>query len=120
MSFEQSGMAGRPNDWGHNPRDPPGGTGTMGAPEIEIPGERVAPLSRRGWLAAVLVGGLHGLPQGVWADEADEEAQVAERARKVGLGPVRSSRTEHYLGVGNAPDLFRNQALVRCGELAAA
>src|SRR4051812_14228524 len=112
-------MAGRPNDGKHNPRDPPGGTRPMGSAKFGIPHEGVARLTRRGWLAASVAGSLCGLWSRSWAaDEAEtvEEAQVNERARKVGLGPLHSSRTEHYLGIGDAPDPFRNQALVRCGE----
>src|SRR5262245_17171795 len=93
----------------------------MNSPEVRKPPLRVTQWTRRGWLAATLAGSLYGLGSRSWAvDEAEtgEEAQVNERARKVGLGPLRSSRTEHYLGIGDAPDAFRNAALVRCGELA--
>jgi hypothetical protein len=43
---------------------------------------------------------------------------VRDRAREVGLGPLRTGHTAHYLGVGNAPDAFRSTALDLCEELA--
>ena len=70
------------------------------------------PWTRRSWLAVALLGaGSLCLRQGsLGADEeADEEAQVQTRARKAGLGPFRSSVTEHYLGIGDAPDPYRNE-----------
>src|SRR5215213_6551704 len=80
-------------------------------------------MSRRGWLSASILGGI-GL--GAVADEpekgvdttAEELAPILAHARKVKLRGFRSSRTPHYLGVGNAPELFRNQALRVCEALA--
>jgi hypothetical protein len=52
-------------------------------------------------------------------DAADKEvAQVEERARKAALEAFRSSATEHYLAIGDAPDTFRDAALKRCEALA--
>jgi hypothetical protein len=79
--------------------------------------------TRRRWLSAVLSGGC-----GFWLRRAaiaadaveEEEAQVQERARKVGLGPFRSTVTEHHLGIGDAPDAYRNGALKLAATLAKA
>ena len=68
------------------------------------------------------------LGTGVWlgrdvlaANGGDEEvAQVQAQAQKAGLGVFRSSVTEHYLGIGDAPDGHRNDALKLCEALAAA
>jgi hypothetical protein len=78
-------------------------------------------LPRRRWLAAVLAGGAGlGLRwPAAGAEAVDQEvAQVEERARKAGLEAFRSSLSEHYLGIGDAPDAFRDAALKRCEALA--
>src|SRR4051812_10040937 len=81
-------------------------------------------LTRRGWLLATLLGGglfLRGSgPVPAADDVADELAQIQEQARKAGMGSFRSSVTEHYLGIGDAPDLYRDEALKRCRALATA
>ena len=79
--------------------------------------------TRRRWLnSALLLGGLASLgrrsPGAV--DPPDEEARVQERAKKAGIGPFRSSVTEHYLGIGDAPDAYRDDALGICEALATA
>jgi hypothetical protein len=79
--------------------------------------------TRRGWLAAVLATGV-GLGLRRTASGADavekEVAELEELGRKAGLGPFRSSVTEHYLGIGNAPDDYRTEALHYCEALATA
>jgi hypothetical protein len=78
--------------------------------------------TRRSWLAATLlgVGRLLPRPSAHGADDSsDAAAEVQAQAKKAGLGPFRSSITEHYLGIGDAPDDFRKEALRRCGALAA-
>ena len=79
-------------------------------------------IHRRGWLAAIAAGG--------WAastfarepgpgDAADRDrAEVEEKARSAGLGPLRVSETDHYLGIGDAPDDFRARSLQICEALA--
>ena len=100
------------------PTPPPRETGLMNSPRRSRRTSRAPPReplrlrvtrwTRRGWLAARLVGGLYGLGNAASAaEEADEEAQV-QAGRKAGLGPFRSSLTEHYLGIGDAPDDFRD------------
>jgi hypothetical protein len=82
--------------------------------------------TRRRWLAAgaALLGGIGaGLidrrVSGV--EEVDDQAaEVQRRAREVGLGTLRSSVNEHYLGIGDAPDAYRNEAIKRADALAAA
>jgi hypothetical protein len=59
-----------------------------------------------------------------WAHEdgdatvADVIAQVQAAAKKAGLRPFDKSRTEHFLGLGDAPERFRKSALSICEELA--
>jgi hypothetical protein len=77
--------------------------------------------TRRSWLVAVLAtgAGLGLRRRGIGAEAVDKEvADVEERARKAGLDELRSSVTDHYLGIGDAPDAFRNEALKRCEALA--
>jgi hypothetical protein len=81
--------------------------------------------TRRNWLAgaAVLLGGgaLRRRAQALGVDESDAvAARVEERARKGGLGPLRTSVTDHYLGIGDAPDNHRTEALKLCEALSAA
>lgn len=49
--------------------------------------------------------------------EADRLAAVEARGRAAGLEPFRSSRTDRFLGVGDAPDSFRDAALEICEAL---
>lgn len=49
--------------------------------------------------------------------EADRVAAVQASARTAGLGPFRVARAERFLGVGDAPDSFREAALEICGAL---
>src|SRR5262245_30444963 len=75
--------------------------------------------TRRAWLAAAI----SCLVAEARADEPppddDRERQrVEDRARQVGLGPLRINRTEHYLGIGDADDAYRKQALQICENLA--
>jgi hypothetical protein len=79
--------------------------------------------TRRACLKATLLGagalGLRVPASG--ADQPDEaKAEVLARAEKAGLGAFRSSISEHYLGIGDAPDDFRAAALKRCEALATA
>jgi hypothetical protein len=79
--------------------------------------------TRRRWLGSLLLGGVYAYlgRAALGADDApDEAARVQERAGKAGIGPFRSSVTEHYLGIGDAPDDYRDEALKRCAALAAA
>src|SRR5262245_41055303 len=75
--------------------------------------------TRRRWLGTLLLGGglcLGRASQGA-EDVADEVAQVQDRARKAGLGPFKSSVDGNYLGIGDAPDPYRIEALKRCRAL---
>jgi hypothetical protein len=81
-------------------------------------------LTRRGWLLGSLIGGWGwvaraGEPRR-GPQRPDEEAEVRALAKQAGLPELRSSRSEHYLGVGDAPDAHREQALKICEELAVA
>lgn len=79
--------------------------------------------TRRRWLGASLLGagGLCLLPTVSGAEAtADELVQVRERARKAGLGPFRSSENDRYLGIGDAPDPYRDGALKLCRALSTA
>jgi Protein of unknown function (DUF1570) len=86
-------------------------------------------ICRRSWLAGVLLGAAAGsaLPSVGWsmqskdgANEPDEISAVQALAKKAGLGPFSPSRTEHFLGLGDAPDVFRKSALAICESLSAA
>jgi len=86
-------------------------------------------LSRRSWLAGALLGltGAATAPRIARsmqareaAIEADEIASVQASAKKAGLGPFAQSRTDHFLGMGDADDRFRNTALGICESEAAA
>ncbi len=71
-----------------------------------------APLTRRGWLVGTLVAGWGlGAVGRAGADDAKEQTDIEALARKAGLPPFRSSRTEHYFGIGDAPDRYREQAM---------
>ena len=73
-------------------------------------------LDRRRWLLGVLLGGCAG--RATPAQAEDEVAALQAHAQKAGLGPFRVSETEHYLGIGDAPETYRTEALVLCKELA--
>jgi hypothetical protein len=52
--------------------------------------------------------------------EAGEIAQVQQKLADAGLGRSKETRSEHFLGLGNAPLPFRREALARCEELSQA
>jgi len=70
--------------------------------------------TRRQWLAGIL--GLIGVTGRAWAAAGEEEqiAAVSRFASEVGLGPLRVSRSAHFVGIGDAPDGFRAEALEVC------
>lgn len=81
-------------------------------------------LNRRDWLAATIAGaftlraradvegrGEEGTP------EARLIAELRDQVRKLGLADFEVGRTEHYLGIGNAPETFREAALEICEGL---
>jgi hypothetical protein len=87
---------------------------------------RTAPegrIDRRTWLAA-MAAGWWGLParaeepEDARRDPPGESEAVEDRAATLGLGPFRVSRTAHYLGIGDAPDAFRAEALRLCEDVA--
>ncbi|AMV39392.1 DUF1570 domain-containing protein [Planctomyces sp. SH-PL62] len=51
------------------------------------------------------------------AEEAERVAGIQAQAKKAGLAPFGYSWTEHFLGVGDAPDAFRDGALEICEAL---
>jgi hypothetical protein len=78
-------------------------------------------LNRRAWLAGLAAtwgtvarGGDDGPNQA--AVDRDLE-DVRARATKVGLIRLRVAKTEHYQGIGDAPDAFRKDALKLCAGL---
>jgi hypothetical protein len=84
-------------------------------------------LSRRDWLLGSLLGLTGGstalggqVPaQGdATANEANEIARVQAEAQRAGLKPFGASRTEHFLGLGDAPADFVRPALNICEEFA--
>jgi hypothetical protein len=86
-------------------------------------------ISRRSYLAGLLgLGGVTTVCRRGWAmqpagsvseAEKTEIAAVQVSARKAGLGPFSLSRTDHFLGLGDADDRFRENALAICESLAA-
>jgi hypothetical protein len=82
--------------------------------------------SRRACLAGIALG-IAGAPvlagpaaQKASGDDpsyAGEIAQVQDLAKKAGLGQFFSSRSKHFLGLGDAPELFRRTALRICESL---
>src|SRR5262245_15095820 len=76
-------------------------------------------IDRRTWLVGMTAGwlGLRARAQGPDDERPDlpgEPQAVEDLAWKLGLGPFRASRTAHYLGIGDAPDAFRAEALQLC------
>jgi hypothetical protein len=86
-------------------------------------------ISRRSWLKRVLLAaavspamprvGL-SMQSKVDASDADEIAAVQALAKKAGLVPFKDSHTDHFLGLGDAPEVFRKTALGICESLSAA
>src|SRR5262249_989667 len=81
-------------------------------------------VSRRVWLLGTLAGGLSAAlgdefpkPESPKSDR-DEEAALRAQFERAGLKGVQSGRTAHYLGIGDAPDAHRKDALNICEELA--
>jgi hypothetical protein len=77
--------------------------------------------SRRAWLALSLGAlGLGAASRRAIAADAAEDARIAkleERAKKAGIEPFGVSRTENFLGVGDAADGYRREALGVCEAL---
>jgi hypothetical protein len=89
--------------------------------------EHLALVSRRSWLAGVIVGltGTFAMPrtarsmqEKAVASDAEEIAAVQAAAKKASLGPFSYSHTDHFIGLGDADDLFRKNALKICESLA--
>jgi hypothetical protein len=83
-------------------------------------------VTRRSWLAGAFLGmaGASAASRTVWsmqtdgaASEPEEVASVQAIAKKAGLEPFKSSRTEHFLGLGDSDDRFRDDALNICESL---
>lgn len=78
--------------------------------------------SRRDWLLSLVLGEVGRLALGDEApkDLSKELSAIVARASAAKLKNVRSSETEHYIGVGDAPNTYREQALRICRALASA
>jgi hypothetical protein len=87
---------------------------------------RPAVIDRRAFLAAVAAGCCAGLstrgdePPAVaeLPDDESAQARVLARAQKSALEPFRTSRSASYLGLGDAPDAFRQIVLRTCEDVA--
>jgi hypothetical protein len=86
-------------------------------------------VTRRRWLAGVLLGAASGsavprvgsaMQSQDGANEADEISAVQALAKKAGLAPFTVGRKDHFLGMGDAPEVFRQSALTICESLSAA
>jgi hypothetical protein len=81
-------------------------------------------ISRRAWLAAVAAGCCAGFaprdepPAPDLPDDETAQARVIARAQKAGLEPFRIGRTPSYIGLGDAPDPFRQIVLRTCEDVA--
>ncbi|WP_337174873.1 DUF1570 domain-containing protein [Paludisphaera sp.] len=77
--------------------------------------------SRRAWLALTLGTMTLGTgPRRAFGADGAEDARISkleERAKKAGIAPFRVSRTENFLGVGDASDGYRREALGVCEAL---
>jgi hypothetical protein len=85
--------------------------------------DRPAPIvTRRAWLATLAASGLGLLgadkvaPAHLEPDPV-ELAFLLEQAKKAGLGAFRTSQSEHFVGIGDAPDDHRNSALTVCESI---
>ncbi len=78
-------------------------------------------VSRRAWISLSLAAmGLVANARPAFGADDDEDARIAGlegRARKAGIAPLGVSRTDHFLGVGDAPPRFRDEALGVCEAL---
>ncbi len=82
--------------------------------------ERIPRLSRRSWLFGSIAGalGLAARAEEPKPVAGDEVARLQDLARKAKLPPFRTIETEHYLGIGDAPDRQILAALDVCEALA--
>src|SRR5262249_53364602 len=96
------------------------------AVDLPCPGLRTTSISRRQWLGySVMV--LPGLGSPAWgqavsgADVAANEREVIDQVRtnanKAGLALTAVTRSEHFLGLGNAPAVYSERALKICESL---
>src|SRR5262249_40276191 len=106
----------------------------MGAPNDQLSGfvrdgNQSVRLSRRRWLLGSLLGltgavtapGEQALAKGeAQASEADAIARVPAEATRAGLTAMDETRTEHFLGLGDAPHDFGAPALRICEDFAKA
>src|SRR5262249_28707606 len=81
-------------------------------------------VSRRTWLAGAVVGWVTAASRaegpGPAGADADQELRAVEAlGTQAGLRPFRTSRTGHYLGIGDARDMFRSLTLRDCEAVAA-
>ncbi len=74
-------------------------------------------MTRRRWMIATA--GCMLSAASARADSSEKAlTRIQEQAKKAGLQDIRSSEFEFYLGVGNAPDAFRTDAMHICHDLA--
>jgi hypothetical protein len=78
-----------------------------------------------GWL--LVATGLTAMDLTAWSTRADGDAteakviaQVQDAAKKAGLQPFKKSVTEHFLALGDGPDLYRESALKICEDFSKA
>ncbi|HEV3164840.1 MAG TPA: DUF1570 domain-containing protein [Isosphaeraceae bacterium] len=81
-------------------------------------------LTRRSLLAAAIVAGsgqrgiASGDEPGKAADDAHLQDGVETRARSAGLGPLQVSKSANYTAIGDAPEVFRQNALAAFEDVA--
>jgi hypothetical protein len=74
-------------------------------------------LSRRHWLALAASAPLLSRRVCAGTDEEGLE-EIKARAKAVGMGPFRVTRSDHYVAIGDAPDRYRKDALDVCEAVA--
>jgi uncharacterized protein DUF1570 len=76
-------------------------------------------IHRRTWISGLLgCAAALGWDEPEAASDDAMQAEIEDRGKRAGLPAFRASRTASYLGVGDAPDLFRTAALQTCETLA--
>lgn len=80
-------------------------------------------LTRRSWLAGSILTAWAATARPDEARNAQESAateiaEIQKQARAAGLGPFRTTETDHFLAIGDASDRHRADALTICQRLA--
>lgn len=80
-------------------------------------------VTRRAWLAGTILAAWTAKARSDEVRNADqlaaaEIAEIQKKAKAAGLGPFRTTEVDHFLGIGDASDRHRADALTICQRLA--